>query len=440
MTSARALNSAPGHRSWWAFRLWAVALVTLVTESASWIALAALEGAVWPLPGVLRRQDLLRFDETITREQVEAHSFFGASAIHPYLGYVQVPEPGLVNEWGLLGPASPIQQRRADRVIVGVFGGSVAAQFASWPEPFIRSLGRHREFQNKEIVIVNAALGGHKQPQSLMALSYLLSVGAEFDLVITIDGFNEVALAPFENIPRGVASSYPRSWDLMVRKQSDSRVRAQVEEIEEWKRRRQRWARRFSKLSFRYSFSANLLWRSADRWLENEVARSALRLHSSATRSHQYSELGPRDTSGASLFGELAAIWSRSSRAMRGLAQSHGARYVHVLQPNQYFNAGRAMSAGEASVAMYAGSPYRPSVEKGYPLLRAEGERLRRDGVEFVDLCEVFNDVGEPVYVDSCCHYTTRGKTILAERIAQFIGRRENDAALSRAGKLSQPR
>ena len=36
---------------------------------------------------------------------------------------------------------------------------------------------------------------GYKQPQQLMAYNYLLSLGAEFDAVINIDGYNVITTA-----------------------------------------------------------------------------------------------------------------------------------------------------------------------------------------------------------------------------------------------------
>jgi len=43
-----------------------------------------------------------------------------------------------------------------------------------------------------------------------MRLNYLLALGARFDLFINLDGFNEVALPPAENIPKGVFLFFPR--------------------------------------------------------------------------------------------------------------------------------------------------------------------------------------------------------------------------------------
>ena len=54
--------------------------------------------------------------------------------------------------------------------------------------------------------ILCLALGGMKQPQQLLALEYFLSLGASFDVVINLDGFNEIALPYSENLPWGTSS------------------------------------------------------------------------------------------------------------------------------------------------------------------------------------------------------------------------------------------
>ena len=48
------------------------------------------------------------------------------------------------------------------------------------------------------------AHGGWKQPQQLLALSWILALGGELDVLINVDGFNEVALDGVENAERGV--------------------------------------------------------------------------------------------------------------------------------------------------------------------------------------------------------------------------------------------
>ena len=63
-------------------------------------------------------------------------------------------------------------------------------------------------FRGREIVPLCFAHEGYKQPQQLLVLSYFLSIGQELDLVVNIDGFNEVALSRL-NDARGSDISMP---------------------------------------------------------------------------------------------------------------------------------------------------------------------------------------------------------------------------------------
>ena len=47
---------------------------------------------------------------------------------------------------------------------------------------------------------------------NLLVLNYMLALGQTFDLVINIDGFNEVALPPITNLPNQVNPFFPRNW------------------------------------------------------------------------------------------------------------------------------------------------------------------------------------------------------------------------------------
>ena len=107
---------------------------------------------------------------------------------------------------------------------------------------------------------------------------------------------------------------------------------------------------------------------------------------------------------------------------MQQMLAARGARYVHVLQPNQYFTT-RPFAPGEAAVAIAADSPFKPGVEQGYPLLEqvvSSGE-LARAGVTVVDGVHLFDGERAPVYIDNCCHYTRRGYEILADAIAAAL-------------------
>jgi hypothetical protein len=87
---------------------------------------------------------------------------------------------------------------------------------------------------------------------------------------------------------------------------------------------------------------------------------------------------------------------------------------VHVLQPNQYYTS-RRFSDDERKVALNPGSPFKPGVERGYPLLE---KTLEPAGVNAV---HIFDEEPSAVYVDDCCHFTLTGNRILADAVAKAV-------------------
>lgn len=139
--------------------------------------------------------------------------------LHPYFGYIQKPGPDFrpgfkYNNYGFISPYDyPYTKTNKNQVIVGVLGGSVAGNYSIYEvqnKILEKKLQQLPQFKGKELIIISLATGGYKQPQQLITLNYLLSLGQKFDLVINIDGFNEVALANINN-QNGLEFAMPSS-------------------------------------------------------------------------------------------------------------------------------------------------------------------------------------------------------------------------------------
>lgn len=128
--------------------------------------------------------------------------------------------------------------------------------------------------------------------------------------------------------------------------------------------------------------------------------------------------VAPRE--GAPLFTDIAATWTSASMLMNEPLAARGAAYVHVLQPNQYHTT-RTFSESEAATALSDASPYKKSVEAGYPVLVATAEKRLAGKVRFLDATRVFDREPAPVYMDNCCHYTLAGNHVLADFVAASI-------------------
>ncbi|NEQ41565.1 MAG: hypothetical protein F6K40_37385, partial [Okeania sp. SIO3I5] len=157
-------------------------------------------------------------EKTGTRLGTDINNQSILERLHPFFGYVLKEgsftheESGIkINNYGLVSKYDyPFIKTNKNQFIIGVFGGSVANDIvvnsdvnqARGNQGFIEYLKQIPQLKDKEIIILSFASGGYKQPQQLLMLNYFLSIGQEFDLVINIDGFNEVALSYQNNQER----------------------------------------------------------------------------------------------------------------------------------------------------------------------------------------------------------------------------------------------
>ena len=123
---------------------------------------------------------------------------------HPFYGDTRTSPYHALN-------AMPPWQRREDTVVIGLLGGSVAELV----KPFLeRALRRYFAANHlpRQPVVIELAAEIAKQPQQTMIVASALLLGGEFDLIINLDGFNEVAGSAGHNFRDGVFPFFPRWW------------------------------------------------------------------------------------------------------------------------------------------------------------------------------------------------------------------------------------
>jgi len=429
---------APAGRTWG--RRLLLGLLTagvgvLALEAFSGVALRASEGRwIGPAELAAARTATARGErgDTLLRVIQQVEPIEDERVLHPYLGYVMDPRlarPGV----GLAGlnrlaielgfprnTRSVLQPADPSHLVVGLFGGSVADILsASGAEALAAELAKAPGFGQREIVIVSAAAPGYKQPQALMALNYLLLLGAHFDFVVNLDGVNELSLPATELTPLGVAPHYPRGWYTRTSNLDPERSLAlgRTMMLEQLRRRS---ARLFSRVPLRLSLTAGLVWLVGDRALTSFMA-DAERSLGNRPEGYDPQAQGPLLGRGASERVKATRVWSRSSIQMARLCEGFGIRYAHFLQPNQYVPDSKPLGEEERRIAYRPDSPIRAPIERGYPALREAGESLRAEGVTFVDLSEVFRDVEQPVYADDCCHLNQEGNKQLGAAIGRAL-------------------
>lgn len=407
------------------FGLLVLVFACILAEGTSYFVLVCFRGSS-PLQKLHKqRQQLAHGGETQTQQRRTPDS----EALHPYLGFVTDPTavPN-VNEFGFFQAGDVIQQRSTDRLIVAILGGSVAEQFVQRGAAVLKQ-ELQTTFPNRDIQIVCLAHSAHKQPQQLMTLTYFLALGAEFDVAINIDGFNEVALTVIERhgAPSETSTyyAYPRRWRYRVADFLHPKIVPFLASLQSARQTRRFWAGRFLNPVARYSSTFNLVWLARDASLSRQISNNQWALLTHRQEKSPYVAIGPRRSyrSENELLESAVELWKQCSLQLHKLATANGIRYYHVLQPNPHFPGSKPNMGTDERIATRPGpesTHYRRAVVNGYPMLIEISAELKRAGVRFHNSTNVFRETAEQIYIDAC-HFNNRGNEILAKSIANHI-------------------
>jgi hypothetical protein len=239
--------------------------------------------------------------------------------LHPYLGYVMDRRETM----GVSGDSHPVQKRAAGKYLVAVTGGSVANQ-------------------------IRRALGD--------------ALRAEFDVVINIDGFNDIVLPIVDNYERSIYPFYPRAWKSFVNRRPSQQTLLRAGEISHLRQ---------TEVAVIHFARSKALGRSAvfGLYAAREIARSSARISElqrellAETIELPFEASGPYQAYDdvAEVFAEAAKVWARSSILMHHVLAGVGAEYIHVLQPNQYVEGSKVLTESELVAAYDLDHPYASS-------------------------------------------------------------------------------
>jgi hypothetical protein len=339
-----------------------------------------------------------------------------------------VLQNGIANRFGFLSSVKEYEEFSAEDYVVGIFGGSVATGFASiGGEALMVSLEKRFPHLKGRISILNLASPTYKQPQQFFALAQMLLLGVPFDLIINLDGFNEVVFGG-RDAASGYHPVFPGSAhfksiaDIAGGNASGETIgiaaailseREAAVELTQWF-----GDSLLRHLEFAKVLGGLLLQHHQRRAVELEVRLEALARESAGT-SQAFRQRDPCEGEGCMIL--VADVWERASRLMTQLARGAGAEYLHVLQPNQYVEGSKILSDVERA------NYYQPEradsrlVRVGYPRLQERGRHLLSEGIGFSDLSGVFSERSHTTYSDACCHYNAAGYEILARAVAELV-------------------
>ena len=393
----------------------------LVAELVSLLLLIALDGSI----AVFGRQSTRR-EQVLAASEGDQIRLRGGRApsrfvLHPYLGFSTVP--GAVSAGDHLADNEPPGPPVPDETVVVVTGGSVAENFYNDSrDVLLRELRASGCVGQGPVRLLLFALPAYKQPQQLVAVAYYLALGGKLDLLINIDGFNEV-VSTVVNHRKGVFPGYPRFWYGLTCSVVSPEYLRRVGQAQLCRDRQRRLARATRPLAF--SAIANLVWYLGANALDARLARihhSLLELEANEKSTLEYHRTGPKNSvTEGGVPGFAVSLWTNASRQLDHLARRNGFAYFHFLQPNQYVPGSKPLSALERE-SCYDPEHYRRQiVEQGYPRLQEAGGALAREGVRFHDLTNIFREVADTLYIDDSCHFNKAGNDLMAARVARIV-------------------
>jgi len=318
----------------------------------------------------------------------------------------------------------------ADEVVVAIFGGSVGSGFGIMggllPD-LEKSVQAHSAFAGRRVRVLNFAMSGYRQPQQAIVLAHYLTLGQKIDLLLNIDGFNELAVTDY-NLRNGADALFPavQIWGAMGRELESQRLNVADSGtlLAAWHRRS---ARDADVRQADCSAASCWLWyrlsRSLHNWRAAKLATSIQPIDEATTifPVRLPAPTGPSAAIPGAADSLDAAVdgWFKGSIALAALARGAGARYLHILQPNQWFPPEQRYAPIDPN------HPYEWAadlVRKGYPMMRARMPALRAAGVHVFDASALFvGDDNRLVFIDDCCHYTKEGYATLFRALADQI-------------------
>jgi hypothetical protein len=357
---------------------------------------------------------------------------------HPFFGFIQKPGPDFrpgfkVNNYGFISPYDyPFKKTKPNQFIIGVFGGSVASDYAIFQvqnKILPKYLKQLPGLKDQEFVILSFATGGYKQPQQLLILNYFLALGQELDMVINIDGFNEVALSNLNNKNKihlampsvqhiqpltSIANNSlsPKAMMVIVRiKENKTRINQGLENLQQ------------CTLAACDALTSVYIQNLVNNYRKDAIEFEQERGKKEKDDGGSVIYVNPNNAilTDSIAFDRMAWNWAKSSIFMNKVLSASNVPYFHVLQPNQYYQTKRVFTAVEKQIAFNKDTPYAKAVELGYPALFKKFPNLEKNNIDILNAVKIFDRTKDAVYVDSCCHYNQTGEVIFSDYVGSSI-------------------
>ncbi len=357
---------------------------------------------------------------------------------HPFFGFIQNPSPDFrpgfkINNYGFISPYDyPFKKFKKNQFVIGIFGGSVASDFSIFQiqnKILPQYLKQVPGLKDKEFVILSFATGGYKQPQQLLILNYFLALGQELDLVVNIDGFNEVALSNLNNQNQiNLAMPSIQHISPLTSLANNSLSTEAMQATLRIKENKTRINEGLESLQHCSLAACDALTSVYVKNLVNNYRKDVIAFEKERSKKQQDEEgsvifinKNKSILEDSAAFEQMSWNWAKSSIFMHKVLSASNVPYFHVLQPNQYYQTKRVFGEAEKRIAFNKETPYAKAVELGYPAILDKFPNLQKNNINILNGVKVFDKTKDAVYLDSCCHYNKAGEVVFSNYVGSSI-------------------
>ncbi len=359
--------------------------------------------------------------------------------LHPYYGAeISHDTGGVLEYFRELAPDD-------DTIEIVILGGSAAAAWAIGAEVALKEqLEPMPEFAGRDVQLLSFAHAAYKQPQQLNRLAYLFGLGARPEIVINLDGFNDLANG-YQNGRSGIHPTYPAApvWAsiLWARNTLDDDLYEDMLELQLLKRAARDIFDSADRLRLWKSKLLSLWVRSRIERLGAERSTLGKHLQDRARArdvTNPKNESRVREERGAPFVKEDAAIielsanmWQQCSTSIHSMCSVRGIYYLHAMQPSLADAGSKPMTQRETAALEAGGRHWKVGVTLGYAAARARFDAIQDAGVHFLDLTGLFRDETRDIFVDPV-HFNRIGSNAISAAVSERIRRDLAGAPLGR--------
>lgn len=305
--------------------------------------------------------------------------------------------------------------------VIGIFGGSVATYW--WCMCHEDAERRFSEALGRPVKILDFALGAAKEPQQLMILSYFLSIGQKFDMIINIDGYNEVANSLRNFNTSQVVYSFPLA-DILKFYITDMKFTIANAEIVIAQRDIKNIATRLNSIEninsriLHSRFISYVCYRIFNKFQSDLIEKqNAIVELESSSRNTFLIPSHDKVLDRKKQVELIADLWTTSSKIISDICKSNNIIYYEFIQPSQYHTT-KKFTDYEKQYCI--DETYRNWISD-YPEVINKVLKLRNNNIQITDLLTIFDDEKRSIYVDNICHFNYLGNSILTDCIVDHI-------------------